>query len=161
MQVIFATDCSFNLRHPIWMEQSDELKAFSERLNQVCDEMQLPFKQKGRQVELGRIFGVGQRGARKWLEAESFPSTDKIIKMAVWGNVSMDWLLTGRGQKRIVGELGINDAAPVYLGPRDRALLENVKQCTEDDRRSMERWALLCATAQPESDQLKAANGEG
>lgn len=42
------------------------------------------------------MFGVSQKGARKWLEAESIPDTKRIPQMAARLGVSAEWLLTGR-----------------------------------------------------------------
>jgi len=37
-------------------------------------------------------------------------------------------------------------ARPVYLSPRELALIENVRHCAEEDARAIERMALLSAT---------------
>lgn len=83
------------------MGTDKEREAFAARLNELCDDMKLPPKGEGRQVALAKKFEVSQKGARKWLEAESMPQTQKIIEIARWACVSTEWLLSGRGEKRL------------------------------------------------------------
>lgn len=83
------------------MGTDKEREAFAARLNELCDDMKLPPKGEGRQVALAKEFEVSQKGARKWLEAEAMPQTQKIIEMARWADVSTEWLLSGRGEKRL------------------------------------------------------------
>lgn len=86
------------------MDVDVEREAFSKRLNNVLDEASWP--QRGRQVLLGKQFGVSQNGARKWLEAESIPKTTRIREIAAHFNISASWLLTGKA-----------DSAPVSTVP--------------------------------------------
>lgn len=72
---------------------------FADRLNTICDERGIPPKGQARQVTLAKILQVSQKGARKWLEGEGFPSTARAIEIARWGRVSYEWLMTGRGNK--------------------------------------------------------------
>ncbi len=83
------------------MEIDHEKAAFSARLNEICDEMSVPPKGQARQTTLARIFNVTQKGARKWLEGEGYPALDMARRIAVWSNVCIEWLLSGRGPKRI------------------------------------------------------------
>lgn len=75
--------------------------AFAHRLNELCDDNKVPPKGKARQTTLAKFFRVSQKGARKWLEGEGFPSTEKAIEIARWGGVYFDWLMTGRFPKKI------------------------------------------------------------
>lgn len=81
------------------MEQNEELTAFSRRMHEICDDMKLP--KHGRQSELAKVFSVSQKGARKWLEAESFPRWEHVIRITEWANVTIEWLMSGRGTKRL------------------------------------------------------------
>ena len=81
------------------MEENEELIAFSRRMHEICDDMKLP--RHGRQSELAKIFGISQKGARKWLEKESFPRWEHVIRITQWANVTIEWLMSGRGTKRI------------------------------------------------------------
>lgn len=78
----------------------DEKLRFAQRLNELCDDMKVPPKGKNRQAHVAQLFNVSQKGARKWLEGEGFPSTENLIQIAKWGHVRYEWLLTGRGVKR-------------------------------------------------------------
>ena len=71
--------------------------AFSERLNMVADMLNIPPKGENRQKLLGKMFGVSQEAARKWLAGEGLPQLQKCIEIAKKSSVSIEWLLTGRG----------------------------------------------------------------
>jgi transcriptional regulator with XRE-family HTH domain len=84
--------------------------AFSSRLNEALDDAGVPPKFDGRQVAVAKMFGVSQKGARKWLEGEGLPTLEKCIEIATRLNVHVEWLATGRGPKR-EGESAL-DALP-------------------------------------------------
>lgn len=86
---------------------TSERTAFAQRLNQALNESseQIPQEGKGRQSVVGQLFGVDQKAARKWLKGEGFPTLEKCTDIAKRLNVSMEWLLTGRGDKRIMDNL--------------------------------------------------------
>jgi len=77
----------------------DTRLAFAERLIEICTEKGL--KAHGRQAALARLLKVTQPAVKKWFDGDAIPDTDKIIDLAVWGNVCFEWLITGRGPKRI------------------------------------------------------------
>ena len=79
----------------------NELAEFAQRLNEMCDEGGVPPKGKARQAIVAKLFDVSQKGARKWLEGEGFPSQQKGIQICRHWNVHYDWLMTGRGQKYV------------------------------------------------------------
>lgn len=80
------------------MEKNEELVEFSRRMHEICDDMKIP--KHGRQSALAKEFQVSQKGARKWLEAESFPRWEHLIRITKWAAVTIEWLLAGRGPKR-------------------------------------------------------------
>lgn len=82
---------------PIQTNKTSELIAFSQRLNASLDALGFPPKGKGRQEALGKEMGVSQKGARKWLEAESFPSEQRKRRLADFCRVRYEWLYTGVG----------------------------------------------------------------
>ena len=71
---------------------------FAERLRELCDDMEFP--ERGRQTRLGKQFGVSQQAARKWLDGVTYPETEKVLAMAEWAQVNINWLLQGAGPKR-------------------------------------------------------------
>lgn len=79
---------------------NDEVEKFAVRLNEALDDIGVPPKGKGRQVVVAGMFGVSQKGARKWLEAEGMPDTKRIPEMARKLGVMSEWLLSGRLPKK-------------------------------------------------------------
>jgi transcriptional regulator with XRE-family HTH domain len=82
------------------MRDAAELRRqFASRLIEACEDKGLP--ERGRQTALAKQFGVSQQAARKWLDGESFPEVDKVIAMAEWLEVNVNWLLQGVGAKSL------------------------------------------------------------
>jgi SOS-response transcriptional repressor LexA len=78
----------------------DRKKEFSQRLNATLDHISFPPKGKDRQGQLGKLFGVNQKAARKWLEEEGFPAQkrhqDLIEKLNASGaQINAEWLFYG------------------------------------------------------------------
>lgn len=86
------------------MQMSINKTAFAARLNNLLDERGIPGKFEGRQVAVGKLFGVSQKGARKWLEGEGLPTLEKCIEIASWAGVHTEWLVSGRGPKEVSEE---------------------------------------------------------
>lgn len=82
----------------------DEKEAFARRLNEALNVSlpDIPEKGKGRQMFVASKFKVSQKGARKWLEGEGFPKLEQAIIIAKELKVSLEWLLTGRGERRML-----------------------------------------------------------
>lgn len=74
--------------------------AFSQRLNIALDVAGVPPKGSGRQIVVAKMFGVSQKGARKWLEGEAIPNTKRLPEIARKLGVRGEWLLTGQGPMR-------------------------------------------------------------
>lgn len=73
-------------------------QSFSNRLNAILDAAGIPPKGKGRQKIVGDMFGVTQKGARKWLEGEAIPAFETLTAIArkfEATGVTAEWLLTG------------------------------------------------------------------
>jgi transcriptional regulator with XRE-family HTH domain len=95
---------------------SNEKYAFSVRMNKVADLLNIPPKGQNRQKRLGDMFHVSQESARKWLEGESFPTTEKSIEIAKKAGVNYEWLMTGRGPEAILA------GSPAAKTPEDQVL---------------------------------------
>lgn len=86
----------------------DGKAAFAARLNEALDDIGIPPKNSGRQQKAAELFGLTQKGARKWLEAESIPVTHKVPDIVARINkvdktlapLRAEWLLFGVGPKR-------------------------------------------------------------
>ena len=107
-----------------------ELQAFAARLNTLCDEPQygVPAPGKGRQVVLGKMFGVSQNAARKWLMAEGMPRQYMIERIAKHFRVNYEWLRTGRGPRRSDEGITLVDTEEIKLIRRYRSMTEEERQ---------------------------------
>ena len=76
----------------------DARVAFARRLNQALDANGYPLKGQGRQTAVAKRFDVSQKGARKWLEAESIPEMKRLPAIASVLGVTVEWLLSGQGE---------------------------------------------------------------
>ena len=76
----------------------DIKSAFAMRIQEVCTARGIPIG-RGRASELSRAFKVTPNAARKWLLGQGLPELEQAIAIALWGNVHVEWLLTGRGPK--------------------------------------------------------------
>lgn len=83
------------------MKEKNDLVSFAKRLNEICDDMDVPPKGKARQTALAKTFDVSQNGARKWLEAEGYPTFAMCQRIAEWADVSIEWFVMNRGPKKI------------------------------------------------------------
>lgn len=81
----------------IILAELEDKKAFSKRLDHALDLFGVPPKGKGRQVMVGKMFGVSQKAANKWLEGISLPDTMRIAVIAEKLKVNVEWLTYGRG----------------------------------------------------------------
>lgn len=99
----------------------NQVFAFTKRLNEALDDNNFPPKGEGRQTAAAARFGVSQKGARKWLEAEGMPRTSKINVIAKKLGVRAAWLQSGEGPKH---------AAPAFL--REVPVPPDVRQKLDD-----------------------------
>lgn len=92
------------------MAELEERLAFSKRLNHALDLFGVPPKGKGRQVQVGKIFGVSQKAANKWLEGISLPDTMRIAVIAEHLKVNVEWLTYGTGPINLESMPGMGDS---------------------------------------------------
>jgi len=83
---------------PDMAKAATERHGFASRLVELCNTAGMP--ERGRQSQLARQFEVTPKAARKWINGLGLPELEMIMAIARWGNVNMEWLLTGRGPKR-------------------------------------------------------------
>lgn len=127
-----------------YMGKSEELQRFAQRLNEICDDKGVAPKYQGRQPELANIFGVSQKGARKWLEAESWPSLETLVRIRDWSGVNFEWLVHGNGPKypselyptpeiaRVVERMRVMEPAAQSLAAR---LIDQLEPPPSEERR--------------------------
>lgn len=87
---------------------------FAARLHQAADARGLPAG-RGRATDLGRLVGVGYKGASKWLAGSGMPDMAHASQLAIALGVSFEWLMTGRGAKRIGS--AVAESAGKYVVP--------------------------------------------
>jgi transcriptional regulator with XRE-family HTH domain len=81
------------------METKHHHADFAARMNEICADLGIPTG-RGRQAQLGRMFGVTPKAARKWLLGEGFPELTQALEIADRAGVNINWLLQGIGPKR-------------------------------------------------------------
>lgn len=80
-------------------KQATELERFAERLNELCDDFHLP--KHGRQTEIAKWVERDQTAVAKWFHGTGYPSLGTAIVLSKRFECSVEWLLTGRGGKKI------------------------------------------------------------
>jgi hypothetical protein len=122
---------------------SEEKEGFARRMNRVADLLKIPPKGQNRQFLLGKKFSVSQESARKWLEGESFPTTEKCIEIAKEANVSFEWFVTGRGDEPYFYE-------PAPDSPEE-TVLRVMEKMDEQDKYKLVQLTKAFATPPPAS----------
>lgn len=97
------------------------------------------------------MFGVSQKGARKWLEAEAIPDTKRIPQIADRLGVTAEWLLTGRGDPEQLPRRALNQSPAQQdisallptASPRSRSALERIARAADNGTLSEADVALL------------------
>ncbi len=77
---------------------SNDKQEFSDRLNAVLDAAGVVKIGEGRQGVLKNLFKVSDKGARKWIQGESIPRYEKLLKIVEkfkQTGVTAEWLLSG------------------------------------------------------------------
>lgn len=67
------------------------------RLQEACDDLEL--KPRGRNQALCKQLHVTQPAVSKWLTGKAYPSIDKLVELAAFLHVNVEWLVTGTGPK--------------------------------------------------------------
>ena len=110
----------------LWcMSATDEKAAFAARLLEVCAEKGMR-EGRGILTQLAAEFGVSANAARKWIRGAGLPELETCIAIAKWGDVNLEWLLTGRGLKR-----------GVTLDTRVLAVGEAISALSKEDRHEL------------------------
>lgn len=119
-------------------------ESFAIRLNALCDEAVIPEKGKGRQLAVAKLFGVTQKAARKWLEGDGVPEYERCFKIAAHFNIAFEWLMMGRGPKRISQAVTVDEPDLIKL-------VELGRQMSEPDRKRYLRMG--SALAEPPANE--------
>lgn len=84
--------------------------AFAKNFNAVLDANHFPSLHFGRQVEVGKMFGISTSAARKWVLGECLPDHDNLVMICDKLGVSMDTLF-GRQER-----LGVAPMVSIPIG---------------------------------------------
>jgi hypothetical protein len=84
--------------------ENEHRQKFGQRMQEICNDRKAPERPYARENWLAEqmrpFFEITSHAARKWLLGEAYPSPDKAEVLTNWGNVTYEWLMTGRGSKR-------------------------------------------------------------
>lgn len=143
------------------MKDRTNIIEFGKRLEKLCEEAGLPKKQ----VELAKVFDVTPSMIWHYLRGEKLPSMDKAINIARKLDCSIDYLLTGRGPKKIIDPDGhlqmlYENATPekkrIYdiINITDEAIEESDRKLTLEKRTQILVKAIDFAAPKDYSDSL-------
>ncbi len=119
--------------------------AFAKRLNRALDSRRVPEAGKGRQQYVARMFGVSQKGARKWLVGEAMPDTTRLCEIAETLRVSVQWLMCG-----------VEEETESQPWPFEAVDYDRVAQLTAEDLETLE-VGMIAVLAIIESKRLRRA----
>jgi hypothetical protein len=77
-------------------------RAFAQRLHEACTDAGIP-PGRGRATQVGSLVDVGYKGATKWLDGIGMPDMGNATILAQALGVCFEWLMTGRGPKKLDG----------------------------------------------------------
>lgn len=112
---------------------------FARRLHHALDEAGFE-KGRGRTAALATRFNVSRETARKWLTGLALPELERMMALALFSDVSFEWLATGRGSLR--GGLRVEDEREAYGDADEQQLIGLVRRMSPVRRRA---WLTLLA----------------
>lgn len=153
--------CPTKMTGNVGMKDKTNITEFGKRLVQLCKEADLPKKQ----VDLAREFGVTPSMVWHYLHGEKLPSMDTAIDMARKLDCHVEYLLTGRGPKRIAGqdkylEMLYNNITPEkkrifdIVNVADAAIKESERKLTLESRIDILMKSIDFAGNKDHSDSL-------
>lgn len=123
------------------MNSNQERSKFSERLQQA---LQNADHSADSPTQLAREFNLRFSGhpvtvhaARKWLQAESIPTQEKLRALASWLNVTAEWLRFGSGMS------ASDDGSAASVSARDEKILSSLQQLNEHNRELVHEFIRL------------------
>lgn len=123
------------------MNSNQERTKFSERLQQALQSAEYSADSP---TQLAREFNLRFSGhpvtvhaARKWLQAESIPTQEKLRALATWLDVPAEWLRFGSGNNTNEGGA---ENAPIA---RDARILSGLQQLNDHQRELVHEFIRL------------------
>ena len=112
--------------------EKQEQGGFAARLREVIDAY-------GSASSLAKAIERSEGAVRKWLRGESEPNVTDLRSVCDQTGTSIDWLVTGRGQRQVLAA-GIRDAPPPYQNaPYEQVntqLLEGILLAVQEELRA-------------------------
>lgn len=109
------------------------------------------------QGEFGEILGIKRSAVSKYENGESSPDPESLAKIAELGEVTIDWLVTGKEKAR--GFAGPHhtgeenpDHGPQSLNPDEKYLLDAFRRLSSADRYQMLRFTMEIDTTPPKEN---------
>ena len=88
---------------------------------------------------LAKAIERSEGAVRKWLRGESEPNVTDLRSVCEQTGTSIDWLVTGRGQRQVLAD-GIRDAPQPYQNPAheqvNTEMLEGILLAVQEELRS-------------------------
>lgn len=109
--------------------EQDRYLIFSRNLHVALDHAKVP-PGRGRASHLARALGVTTEACRLWLAGKSAPHGDRLTKLALFLDVSIEWLMTGRGPMGVgakSGSVHVAEQSPEYFTADERELVNRYR----------------------------------
>lgn len=108
--------------------EQDRYLIFSRNLHVALDHAKVP-PGRGRASHLARALGITTEACRLWLAGKSAPHGDRLTKLALFLDVSIEWLMTGRGPMHTgkSGPVQVAEQSPEYFSSDERELVQRYR----------------------------------
>lgn len=112
------------------MSNIDEKLSFSERLKSALSQAKHPISPTYLSNEFNLRYDgqpVSVQSANNWLLGKAIPNQDKLSLLAIWLNVSSQWLRFGDVERESKNNINLIDSADIDLFMKFRCLNTNQK----------------------------------
>lgn len=109
---------------------------FGLRLQQALDRTAIP---PGRQrtTALANHYAIARETARLWLAGRAMPEVHRLVEIADYCRVSLDWLATGRGPMVVPPSVGEPSHVYDVLSAEEKALLQAARKLSPRRRQGL------------------------
>ena len=120
-----AVKKSRTLRPSLPVEVGRQLGRFPERLKSIAPD--------GERREFARKLGISEGALRSYLNGVSKPDIDRLVAIAIAGNVNLLWLATGEGEKYPTATGATQAGSGYYAGHGvDEAVLTRALEAVDE-----------------------------
>lgn len=114
--------------------REDTLKAFSTRLCLALSEAGYKINE---QSKLGTLFGVSGQAVRKWIQAESMPSNNRVKLIADILDVRSSWLMYGEEPMRDGPKVQVSEPNKSYMieiSKQEQNIIQGLRELPKSTR---------------------------